>query len=612
LPTRAYFDQATATFTWTPALGDAGTYSGINFRVFDGELADYESITFTVTSAPAEEISRLITTFDQSAAESVKKYVKEKGGRILRNLHIVPGAVVLLPQQARAGLQNIPGVKETEPDGYIHAIDTELLNSWGVDHIGAGNVHLHNKGGGTKLAIIDSGIDYNHPDLNVNYAGGYDFANEDTDPLDDNGHGTHVAGIVAAEDNDMGVVGVAPDTSVYALKVLDGNGVGYWSDFIVALEWAVANGIQVVNTSLGADSDAPGVHEAVKVAHNAGIVLVAAAGNSGNPPGRGNSVMYPAKYEEVIAVAATDQNNIRAKFSSTGDHVELAAPGVDIRSTYSGGLYATMSGTSMASPHVAGVAALIIASGVTDANANGRINDEVRWTLQQTADDLGIDGRDSHYGYGLVDADDVVTTPAGNQAPVANSGLDRNTKTGSTIQLDGTESFDPDGDPIAYSWVFKSRPVGSSASLAGYDTATPTFAADVDGSYEVELTVSDGELSSSDRVVITATIGIEPAIATVSNIQYFTEGGKNRNQHLRIVVVLVDDFGNPVVDVSISIELYLNNILYASPTGITRIDGMVAFKANNIPSGTYTTTVVGVSASGLIWDGISPENTYIK
>jgi len=149
---------------------------------------------------------------------------------------------------------------------------------------------------------------------------------------------------------------------------------------------------------------------------------VAAAGNSGTPPGKGDNVGYPARWDSVIAVAATDKNDNRASFSSTGPAVELAAPGVAINSTLPGNSYGAYSGTSMASPHVAGTAALVIASGITDSNGNGLINDEVRLQLQGTAIDLGDPGRDSKYGYGLVDAAAAAgggVEPPANQPPLA-------------------------------------------------------------------------------------------------------------------------------------------------------------------------------------------------
>lgn len=291
---------------------------------------------------------------------------------------------------------------QVEFDSMVYAleVDGELDNSWGVKRIGAGFVHDDgNKGAGVKIAVIDTGIDYKHTDLDSNYKGGYDFVNSDNDPMDDDGHGTHVAGIIAAEDNGVGVVGVAPMANLYALKVLDSKGSGSYSDVIAALQWCVDYDIQVTNNSYGSSGD-PGY--TVKAAFDnsalAVVLHVAAAGNSGNLTGTGDNIIYPAAYDSVIAVAATDQSDKRASWSSTGPDLELSAPGVNIYSTYIGiGGYATLSGTSMASPHVAGTAALVIAAGIFD----------VRGQLQSTADDLGATEWDSKYGYGLVDADEA-------------------------------------------------------------------------------------------------------------------------------------------------------------------------------------------------------------
>jgi subtilisin len=260
------------------------------------------------------------------------------------------------------------------------------------------------------VAVIDSGIDYNHSDLLdpnglVNYQGGWNFVNNNGDPMDDNGHGTHVAGTIAARDNGAGVVGVAPEAALYALKVLNASGSGRWSDIIAALQWAANNSIEVTNNSYGSDQD-PGqtVMAAFDTSAAAGVLHVAAAGNSGTPAGKGDKVGYPARYDSVIAVAATDSSDGRASFSSTGPDVELAAPGVGINSTLLGGGYGTKSGTSMASPHVAGTAALVIATKIPDGNGDGGINDEVRQRLAATAKELGTSGRDPWYGFGLVQA----------------------------------------------------------------------------------------------------------------------------------------------------------------------------------------------------------------
>ncbi|MBI2588078.1 S8 family peptidase, partial [Candidatus Azambacteria bacterium] len=218
---------------------------------------------------------------------------------------------------------------------------------------------------------------------------------------DDNGHGTHVAGTVAAVNNTIGVVGVGPDVHLYAIKVLNRNGSGFLSDVIEGIQWAIANGMQVANMSLGTSSDIQSFHDAVIAARNAGIVQVAAAGNSGG------AVSFPAAYPEMIAVSATDQNNSIASFSSRGPEVDLAAPGVSIPSTYKGDSYATLSGTSMATPHVTGAAALVLKTvpGIYDTNANGVWDpNEVQAKLEAGASDLGEPGKDSLYGAGLLNA----------------------------------------------------------------------------------------------------------------------------------------------------------------------------------------------------------------
>ncbi|MBI4088381.1 S8 family serine peptidase [Candidatus Kaiserbacteria bacterium] len=393
---------------------------------------------------------RVFVLFDTPVGDAERGLVRAFGGDVKYSYSIVNAVAATIPASAIEGLSHNPHVLAIEPDLEVQATDIELDNSWGVERIGGGAVHatFANKGTGVKIGIIDSGINYLHPDLNDNYRGGYDFYYYDHDPMDVYGHGTHVAGAACAEDNNLdgttsadpklGVVGVAPGCGLYSLRVLNEDGVGYFSDIVAAVQWSLGDEVylpawgttaatttqgipmDVVNLSLGQSQD-PGVtvRQAFDAAYNRGLLIVAAAGNSGNPGGKGNNVIYPAKYDSVIAVAATDSSDRRASFSSTGDQVELAAPGVSVYSTWnnsssysnpqpvctaSGECYKYGSGTSMASPHVAGTAALIIAAGVTDTSGNTFINDEVRALLQSTAIDLDSSGRDSRYGFGLVDA----------------------------------------------------------------------------------------------------------------------------------------------------------------------------------------------------------------
>lgn len=260
---------------------------------------------------------------------------------------------------------------------------------WGVEYIASPQAWTVTRGGGVKVAVIDTGVDLGHPDLAGLVAGGYNAISQGRDPQDDNGHGTHVVGTVGAPENGIGVIGVAPEISLYAVKALDAWGSGYLSDLVEALDWCVREGIQVANLSLGTRSDNETFRQAVRRAHDAGLVLVAAAGNEG---GEGDTVNYPARYEETIAVSAIDGNGRLAKFASQGPAVDLVAPGVDVESAWPGGSHRSLSGTSMAAPHVAGVAALILASRGSLAPT------EVRARLLATARRLpGLK-------YGLVDA----------------------------------------------------------------------------------------------------------------------------------------------------------------------------------------------------------------
>jgi len=411
--------------------------------------------------------------------------IRGHGGKTKYTYHIINAKAVEIPERAIDRIKRNPRVAYVEEDAKVYALEDTL--PWGVDRIGAGVVHVGgNTGAGVNVSIIDTGIDHTHSDLDGNYKGGYDFVNNDANPMDDAGHGTHCAGIVAAEYNGAGVVGVAPEAYLYGVKVLDSAGNGYDSDVIAGIDWSVQNGMDIISMSLGGSSSAS-LGVACDAAYNAGIVVVAAAGNSGNPPGKGNNVIYPAAYSSVIAVAATDSNDERARWSSTGPGVELAAPGVSIYSTVPGG-YSTKSGTSMACPHVAGTAALVIVAGITDGNNNGRINDEVRARLTETADDLGELGKDNLYGYGLVNADEAVSPIVPNTPPVADAGGSYSGTEDVAITFDGSGSYDSDGGTLTYAWDF-----GDGSTGTGVNS---THAYTAGGNYTVTLVVNDGEEDS--------------------------------------------------------------------------------------------------------------------
>lgn len=228
------------------------------------------------------------------------------------------------------------------------------------------------RGLGVIVGVVDTGIQPDHPDLELNIVGGENFlvtgkvrGKAVVDPTkwaDDNGHGTHVAGTIAALDNDIGVVGVAPEAGLFAAKVLNSQGWGYVSDVADGILSCVAHGAQVINMSLGG-GDAEVVRLAVEYAAGQGVTLVAAAGNGGCA-----CALYPSSYPDVLRISAVNSSLQLASFSNYGD-IDYAAPGVGVLSTVIGSSYATYNGTSMATPHVSGVVALVLSAGLSSLHA---------------------------------------------------------------------------------------------------------------------------------------------------------------------------------------------------------------------------------------------------
>ncbi|MEA2439444.1 MAG: thermitase [Thermoleophilaceae bacterium] len=253
--------------------------------------------------------------------------------------------------------------------------------------------------GGVKVGIVDTGIDKTHPDLAgkaVGCATSYNagLAIHNGVCADDNGHGSHVSGTISANTNNaQGVAGVAFNSPLVMCKALaTAAGTGLTSDIANCINWVAGQGVKVISMSLGGGDNAT-LKTAVQRAYNNGngVLLVAAAGNDGNA-----TLNYPAAYSEVVSVAATDNKDKRASFSNANADVEVAAPGVNVQSTYAGGLYMQLSGTSMATPHVAGVAAVIADLNPT-ANAA-----TLRSKLDAAVDDIGPAGRDTSFGLGRV------------------------------------------------------------------------------------------------------------------------------------------------------------------------------------------------------------------
>jgi subtilisin len=310
-----------------------------------------------------------------------------------------------MPKAAADGLEKNPNIRYVEENGTMEALgETE---PYGIDRVDADVTRANgNTGNGADIAIIDTGIDSDHPDLEANlgagkafvecgnggYFGGCSYSGNsnacNTAWDDDNDHGTHCAGTADAVDNSRDVVGVSTEATLHAVKVLDCSGSGSFSDIAAGVEYVANQGWDVASMSLGGSSGSSALKDAVQYADNNGVTVVAAAGNSGPCT---DCVGYPAAYSEVIAVSATTSNDALADFSSQGPEVAIAAPGKDVLSTVPSGT-TKFSGTSMACPHVAGAAGLLAAAGTSD----------IEGTLTSSAENIGLTSNEQ--GSGLLDA----------------------------------------------------------------------------------------------------------------------------------------------------------------------------------------------------------------
>ena len=264
--------------------------------------------------------------------------------------------------------------------------------SYGINAIGAWDIERGKNS--VIIAIVDTGVDYDHEDLKGKVIKGYDFANNDYDPKDDNGHGTHVAGIAAAmTNNGIGVAGVCQGCSILAIKAISADGSGANSWIANGIANAVNLGANIINLSLGGLDNSNTIRLAIQQAAQHGVLIVAASGNDGS-----GVPLYPAALPEVMAVGATNKYGDKASFSNYGSHIAVVAPGEGIYSSLTGNRYDAWNGTSMASPHVAGLAGLIWSRNPS------LTNQQVRQLITETASDLGVGGRDTYFGYGEINA----------------------------------------------------------------------------------------------------------------------------------------------------------------------------------------------------------------
>ena len=255
------------------------------------------------------------------------------------------------------------------------------------------------RGQGIRVAVLDTGVDATHPDLAGSVDDARDFTASPRGYSDSQGHGTHVAGTIAARQNDQGVIGVAPRCRLLVAKVLGDDGSGTSDQVACGVDWAVDGGADILSLSLGSPDASENLAAAIDRAVAAGRFVVCAAGNDG----RDDAVNFPARWESTIAVGAVDRHGQIARFSSRGPQVDICAPGADVLSTFPAGRYAKLSGTSMATPFVTGVVALMLAKHRQSGGATPvRTYRDLREHLRRTATDAGPTGRDPAYGFGLI------------------------------------------------------------------------------------------------------------------------------------------------------------------------------------------------------------------
>lgn len=234
--------------------------------------------------------------------------------------------------------------------------EAKQICDWGLKLLNIPSNWTDTDGDGVKVAVLDTGCDLNHPDLKDNLLSGKNFVNPSKEPFDDSGHGTHVTGIICAENNDIGVVGVAPKTKVIPVKVLDENGNGSLLDVAKGIRWAVEQQADFITMSLGSPEPIQEVRKAIQFAEKNGVITFCAAGNAGPT----HEIFYPANYPETIGIGAIDSDFKRANFSCTGNDLDFLAPGVKIYSTIPKSNYGILSGTSMSTPFVVGIASLLL------------------------------------------------------------------------------------------------------------------------------------------------------------------------------------------------------------------------------------------------------------
>jgi serine protease len=544
-----------------------------------------------------------------------------------------------VPEKIKEYLKR-PDVDYAEPNYYAFALwgpnDPYYRYQWDLDNPVNGGIQMEEAWGllgapgtpgkGVIVAIVDTGVAYENytkgtrryylaPDLaNTVFVPGYDFVEKDTHPNDDNSHGTHVAGTVAqSTNNGVGVAGVAFNTAIMPVKVLDRNGSGTYANVADGIRWATDHGANVINLSLGGASPSPTLEDAVKYAYDHGVTVIAAAGNDSS-----SQVSYPAAYDDyVIAVGATRYDETLAYYSNYGASLDLVAPGGDLNVDQNGDGYGDgvlqntfnpntkntsafgywfFQGTSMAAPHVSGVAALLLAHG------NATTPDEVRTVLQETAEDLGATGRDDTYGWGLVNAYKALQWTATPNTPptAANQSVTTNEDTSVAITLTAS---DPDGDSLTYS-IVANPSHGTLSGTAPNVTYTPNL--NYNGSDSFTFKANNGKADSNVATVSITILPVnDPPVAQNQSVT------TTQDTSVAITLTASDPDGDSLTYFIVANPSYgtlsgtAPNITYTPSSGYTGPDSFT-FKANDgtVDSNTATVSITVNPTTPTAWVNI--------
>lgn len=390
--------------------------------------------------------------------------------------------------------------------------DPAYVSSWALPKIQAPTAWDSANGSGVTIAILDTGIDSAHPDLAPNLVPGWNVYDNNSNTADVHGHGTWVAGVAAmAANNGKGSAGVAWGSKIMPVRIADPNAYAYWSTVAQGIYWAADNGAKVVNVSYNGVSGSSTVQSAAQYLRNKGGVVVVAAGNSGG-------LESIAANDSMLTVAATDQNDVRASFSSYGAYVDLSAPGVSLYTTTVGGGYSNASGTSFSSPVVAAAAALML-------SANAKLTPaDVDRILKSTALDLGTSGYDQYYGTGRVDAARAVaaaknTVAADTQAPTVSITSPTGGKVSGVVPVDITYS---DNVGVTRADFYVNGQLVASDSQAPFAFAWDT-AGKADGSYTLSVQAFDAAGNRGTSPSVSVTLGNDATAPVISSFN-LTDG----------------------------------------------------------------------------------------